>query len=59
MLSDGLFFNGIQKSVDLFSNFSDNPVYYYNFAHRPGFSFTKFFGVRNDSLKGNRPKLNT
>jgi len=37
MLSNG-FTKYIQRSVDLFSKFSDQPVYYYEFAHNGQYS---------------------
>ena len=52
MLSDGLFFKDIQNSVDLFSKYSDQPVYYYEFAHNGQYSLTQFFGPSAAMLKG-------
>ena len=52
MLSDGLFFKDIQHSVDLFSKYTDQPVYYYEFAHLGQYSLTQFFGPSAAVLKG-------
>jgi hypothetical protein len=54
MFSDTLFFKPIQDAVDLFSQYSDQPVYYYELGHIVQNGFTKFFGVSSEELQGKR-----
>ena len=48
MSSDIQFFKGIDDSVQLFSQNSNLPVYYYNYAHRGQFRFHNFVGAPPD-----------
>ena len=57
MQSDSLFFKPVQDSVDLISEYSDHPVFYYEYAHEGQFSLTKIFGPSADKLKGNKLML--
>ena len=52
MFSDSQFFHPVQNSVDLFSNFSASPVYYYNFAHYSNHSSLINFLFGQLGLKG-------
>ncbi len=48
MSSDIQFFKGIDDSVQLFSQNSNLPVYYYNYAHRGQFRFHNLVGAPPD-----------
>ena len=54
MFSDTLFFKPIQDAVDLFSKYSEQPVYYYELGHIVENGFAKLFGVSSEVLEGKR-----
>lgn len=45
MLSDYRYFKFVDESVQAFSQFSDNPVYYYYYTHRGQYSLTNRLNV--------------
>ncbi len=48
MASDVGFFKCIDDSAKLLSQYSDQPVYYYNYAHKGQHSITQMLGVPDD-----------
>jgi hypothetical protein len=48
MASDVGFFKCIDDSVKVFSQYNDQPVYYYNYAHKGQHSITQMLGVPDD-----------
>ena len=56
MASDVAFFKGVDDSVHLYSQYSDHPVYYYNYAHKGQYRVDMVLGSPPDFDYGNQFK---
>ena len=52
MMSESSFFKCIDESIHLRSMHSDNPIYYYHYAHQAQFSLIQSLGVPADLNMG-------
>jgi len=49
VFSDAYFFKPIDESATLFSQYNDQPTYYYHYAHHGSMSFSKLMGLPSDT----------